>query len=166
MSNKPWRSQHADTDSWGTRGATCYFRLHLKGLRCYNFMPTSRVEKVCRASLTHYLIALISEQKAVQVYVTPLDSLKSQRKRILVVFTLHSTCAHVDTFFFTEMKSFDPSFGSPKMENVSSYIMFLLLLNFQLIRKSWYIEKKKKINQMFFPTLFKRIWTPSSLCCC
>lgn len=45
--------------------------------------------------------------------------------------------------FFTEMKSFDPDFGSPKMENVSSYIMFLILLNFQLIRKCWYAEKKK-----------------------
>lgn len=26
--------------------------------------------------------------------------MKSQRKRIPVVFTLHSTCAHVDTFFY------------------------------------------------------------------
>ncbi len=68
--------------------------------------------------------------------------------------------------FFTEMKSFDPGFGSPKMENVSSYIMFLLLSNFQLIRKGWYTEKKKNHHQMFFPMFFKRIWMLSRLCCC
>lgn len=69
------------------------------------------------------------------------------------------------------MKSFDPGFGSPKMENVSSYIMFLALLNFQLIRKSWYTKKKKgkkkkRIHQMFFPMLSNRIWMLSGLCCC
>lgn len=69
--------------------------------------------------------------------------MRSQRKTIPVVFTLHSTCAHVDMFFM-KMKTFDPGFGSPKMENVSSYIMFLVFLNFQLIRKGWYTEKKKK----------------------
>lgn len=75
----------------------------------------------------------------------PFDFLKSQRKRFPVVFTL----AHVHTWtpFFMEMKTFDPGFGSPKMENVSSYIMFLLL-NFQLLRKSGYIESKT--HQVFF----------------
>lgn len=42
---------------------------------------------------------LISEQKAVQVSDST-DFMKSQRKIIPVVFTLHSTCAHVDTFFY------------------------------------------------------------------
>lgn len=52
------------------------------------------------------------------------------------------------------------------MENVSSYIMFLLLLNFQLTRKGRYTETENyKKNQMFFPTFFKRIWTLSRLSC-
>lgn len=43
---------------------------------------------------------LISEQKAVQSLTDSTDLMKSQRKIIPVVFTLHSTCAHVDTFFY------------------------------------------------------------------
>lgn len=88
--------------------------------------------------------------------------MRSQRKTIPVVFTLHSTCAHVDMFFM-KMKTFDPGFGSPKMENVSSYIMFLVFLNFQLIRKGWYTEKKKKVRS---PCSFCKTWTLSLLCCC
>lgn len=34
----------------------------------------------------------------------------------------------------------------PKMENVSSYIMFLLLSDFHSLRKGWYIEKPLQTN--------------------
>lgn len=53
-------------------------------------------------------------------------------------------------FFNTEMKPFDPGFGSPKMENVSSCTMFLLSLNFQLTRKISETEKKNPIHQSLF----------------
>lgn len=49
---------------------------------------------------------------------------------------------HFFLFFNTEMKPFDPGFGSPKMENVSSCTMFLLSLNFQLMGKDSETEKK------------------------
>lgn len=49
---------------------------------------------------------LISEQKAVPSLIDTADFMKSQRKIIPVVFTLHSTCAHVDTFFFYRDENF------------------------------------------------------------
>lgn len=70
---------------------------------------------------------------------------------------LHRTCAHMDTFFYGD-ENFDPGFGSPKMENVSSCILFLLMVTFQLLRKSCLLIKWKPIQHS---SLFKRIWTLS-----
>lgn len=108
MSNKPWEDQRLDTarrmtphDSWGMQGlqVTLNSRLHLEGLnRCYKLIMTSRVEK-CAVHCWHITSSPHQWTKSCSSLIDAIDSMKSQRKIIPVVFTLHSTCAHVDTFF-------------------------------------------------------------------
>lgn len=84
---------------------------------------------MCRAVLTHYLIPSSVNEKLTEI--PKEDSLQC----------LHCI-AHVDSLFFTEMKSLILVLDPPKMENVSSYIMFLLLSDFHLLRKGWYTDKQ------------------------
>lgn len=147
----------------GHAGATCYSRLHLEGLNwCYNFTPISRVEKVCRALLTHYLILSSVNKKLFKSSKTPFDFMKSQRKRIPVVFTLHSTRAHVDTFFYGD-EIFWSWFWIPKDGECFFLYNVFILVEFPVNKEGlvyW------KIHQMFFPMLNERIWMLSRLCCC
>lgn len=50
------------------------------------------------------------------------------------------------------------------MENVSSYIMFFIIVKFPVNKEELIYWKKNP--SVVFPVLFRRIWMPSRLCCC
>lgn len=91
--------------------------------------------------------------------------MKSQRKRIPGVFTLHSTCAHVDTFFYGD-EIFWSWFWIPKDGECFFLYNVFIIVEFPVNKEGLvYWKKKKNHHQMFFPMFFKRIWMLSRLCC-
>ncbi len=73
--------------------------------------------------------------------------MKSQRKRIPVVFTSHSTCAHVDTFFYGD-EIFWSWFWIPKDGECFFLYNVFIIVKFPVIKEGLiYWEKNKNKNK-------------------
>lgn len=134
----------------GHTGVTCYSRLHLEGADgCYNVIPTLRVEKVCRALLTHYLIPSSVNKKLFGSH-RHADSEIPKENNPRSVYIAHVRTFSVFFFFFLNGgEIFWSWFWMPQR-----WRMFLLIsiVIVKSIRKGWYTEKK--IHQIFL----HRVW--------